>query len=141
MEQQSQQIAIEYTVKLEDGTLVDTNVGKAPLVYSKGSHQILPALEQALEGAKQGELKRIKLLPEQAYGKLDPHAFKEVDLESIPENYREPGSILAFQDDHGFEYKVRIHEIKEKTAILDLNHPLAGHVLIFEVKIVNIDNA
>ena len=62
-----QKVSLEYTVFLEDGTEIDSNVGEDPLVFVIGSHQVFPALEQALLGLKIGETKQILLKPEDAY--------------------------------------------------------------------------
>lgn len=139
MGQMCKQVAIEYSVFLDDGTLVDSNVGKAPLVYSTGSNQILPELEKAIALMKVGDEKKIILLPSKAYGNLDAKAFKEVDIDSIPEDSRHPGAMLNFRDEKGEEFRVRVHEVGQKTVVLDLNHPLAGQRLTFTVKVLNID--
>lgn len=65
---QGKTISIEYTLKLEDKTVVDSNVGGGPLTYIHGSHQIIPGLEKALEGMKIGDIKEVTVKPEEGYG-------------------------------------------------------------------------
>ena len=69
------EISIEYTLKLEDQSVVDSNVGGAPLVYVQGSNQIIPGLETAMEGMKTGENKQITVKPEEGYGKVEVEAL------------------------------------------------------------------
>ena len=69
------EISIEYTLKLEDQSVVDSNVGGVPLVYVQGSHQIIPGLEKAMEGMKTGENKQITVKPEEGYGKVEVEAL------------------------------------------------------------------
>ena len=131
-------VKIEYTLTLDDGKVVDTNVNGQPLEYVQGSQQILPALEQALEGVGVNEVKKVTLPPEKAYGVIDPEARQTIPLEKIPEDSREVGARLVAQDSSGRKHQLRIHEIKGGEAVLDLNHPLAGQTLHFEVKVVGI---
>ncbi len=131
-------VLIEYTLTLDDGKVVDTNVNGQPLEYVQGSQQILPALEQALEGVGVNEKKQVTLPPEKAYGAIDPDARQTIPLEKIPEDSREVGARLVAQDSSGRKHQLRVHDIKGDEAVLDLNHPLAGQTLHFEVRVVEI---
>ena len=134
-----QKVRLEYTVFLEDGTQIDTNVGEDPLVFVWGAHQVFPALEQALVELGAGDSKEILLLPEDAYGPVVPDAYREVDLESVPEPYRYEGAVLGVQDPKGGVFPIRVHKIKDKKVVLDFNHPLAGRALRFDVKVIGIE--
>lgn len=70
---QGKTISIEYTLKLEDKTVVDSNVGGGPLTFIHGSHQIIPGLEKALEGMKIGDIKEVTVKPEEGYGPRKRH--------------------------------------------------------------------
>jgi FKBP-type peptidyl-prolyl cis-trans isomerase 2 len=131
-------IAIEYSLFLDDGSQVDSNVGGDPLVYREGAGQILPALEHQIADLGAGETKRVVLAAEDAYGPVQPDAFREVEAEAIPEEAREPGIMLVAEDGEGHKHQVRVHEVKDDAVILDLNHPLAGQTLTFDVKVVDI---
>jgi FKBP-type peptidyl-prolyl cis-trans isomerase 2 len=132
-------VSIEYTLSLADGSVVDGNVGQAPLAYEHGGGQILPALESALVGLAVGASKQVTLAPEQAYGEVDPALFQEVDAERIPADAREAGVELAAEAEDGSRRLVRVHEVKGDRIVVDMNHPLAGKTLRFDVKIVAID--
>jgi FKBP-type peptidyl-prolyl cis-trans isomerase 2 len=132
-------VSLEYTVFLADGTQIDSNVGEEPLIFTQGSHQIFPALEEALMGLNVGESKQVMLKAEEAYGPIVRDAYKEVDLEAVPSSFRYEGAVLGIQDPAGGVYPIRVHQIKEEKAVLDFNHPLAGQSLRFDVKVIQVD--
>ena len=131
-------VSLQYSLSEEDGKLIESNKGKDPLKYTHGSKQIVPGLEKELAGMKIGGEKRVKVKPEDAYGAVNSKAFQEVPKEQIPANGLKIGATLAAKGPHGQEIPVRIHEIKEKTVVLDLNHPMAGKTLLFDIKILDI---
>ncbi|RME67672.1 MAG: hypothetical protein D6778_02940, partial [Nitrospirae bacterium] len=100
------EVSIEYTLKLEDGTVVDTNVGGKPFTFVQGTHQIIPGLENALEGMKVGEKKHVVLKPKDAYGEVDKNAFVEVPKEKVPEGVKE-GTYLQGTSPQGERILVR----------------------------------
>ncbi len=132
-------VTLEYTVFLDDGTQIDSNVGEDPLVFVLGSHQVFPALEEALVGLKVGDTKQVFLKPEDAYGPVLEEAYKEVDSEAVPSSFRYVGAVLGVQDPAGGVYPIRVHEIKEEKIVLDFNHPLAGRALKFNVKVLGVN--
>ncbi len=138
MIRKGQRVELEYSVFLEDGKVIDSNVGENPLAFQLGMHQILPALEDVVQDLGKGDSKRITLDPQDAYGEIDPSAFREVDAAAIPEDLRYVGAVLGVQDDEGNQYRIRIESIAEGTAIIDFNHPLAGKKLTFEMRIIDV---
>ena len=131
-------VSVEYTVFLDDGTQIDSNVGDELLVFVLGAHQVFPALEEALIGLKPGDQKQVQLAPDQAYGPIVPEAFKEVDLEAVPASFRYVGAVLGVQDPAGGIFPIRVHQINDDKAVLDFNHPLAGRALRFDVKVIEV---
>jgi FKBP-type peptidyl-prolyl cis-trans isomerase 2 len=129
-------VGLEYTLSLEDGSVVQSNTGGEPLEYVHGEHQILPALEEELTGLAVNEEKTVELRAEKAYGEIDPEAFQEVDIDKIPEAARKVGAELRAE---GYNGSIRVAEVKEGTAVLDFNHPLAGEDLVFNVKVLSIE--
>lgn len=132
-------VSIEYTLKLDDGTTVDSNVGENPLTYTQGSSEILPALEAALLGQKVGDTREVKLTAEQGYGPVNPDAYQEVQMDMVPEDARTVGTMLVASAPDGQQQPIRVHEVREETIVLDFNHPLAGQVLNFDIKVVAIE--
>lgn len=131
-----QKISFEYSVFLEDGTPIDSNVGEEPLTVVLGKHQVFPALEDALRSCTVGEPKQIHLPAHEAYGPVVPEAFREVDLSAIPESFRFEGAVLGVQDPAGGVFPIRVHKVEGEKAVLDFNHPLAGKDLRFDLKVL-----
>jgi FKBP-type peptidyl-prolyl cis-trans isomerase SlyD len=132
-------VRIEYTLKDENGQIVDTNKGLQPLTYRQGARQIIPGLERALKGMRAGEATKVTIKPEDGYGPVDPKAEIEVPKEAIPQGAK-VGTRLEGRSPTGEPQIARVKEIKEKTVVLDINHPLAGQTLVFEIKVVGVDS-
>ena len=80
------------------------------------------------------EERNICIPPEEAYGPVDPEGFKEVPKEEIPAEKLKVGTTLHVRGKRGEDFDLRVYQIKEQTVVLDLNHPLAGKTLSFDVK-------
>jgi FKBP-type peptidyl-prolyl cis-trans isomerase 2 len=132
-------VSIEYTLKLDDGSTADSNVGGEALVYQQGQGQLLPALEESLVGLQADDTKSVKLSPEQGYGTRDPDALQTVPLEAIPEDARQAGAQLVSQSPEGERRIVRVHEVRETEVVLDFNHPLADQTLHFDIRILGVE--
>jgi FKBP-type peptidyl-prolyl cis-trans isomerase 2 len=133
-------VSFEYTLFLQDRTQIESNANQEPFVYEHGDHQIISGLEKELLGMKVGETKAIEVKPEEGYGALDAEAFIEVPKQKIPQDSQVVGVPLEVQDVNGERVSLRIHEVKDETVVLDYNHPLAGKTLLFNVRILNIEN-
>jgi FKBP-type peptidyl-prolyl cis-trans isomerase 2 len=131
-------VGIEYTLTLEDGTKVESNVGGETLRFEQGSNQIIPGLEKEMIGMKVGEAKQVTVTPDDGYGQVNPAAFIDVPVTDLPVDARQAGTMLMARDDQGRSQPLRVDKIEGDTATLDLNHPLAGKTLIFEFKILEV---
>jgi len=134
-------VSMDYTLKGTDGKVIDTNKGREPLKYVHGQKMMIPGLEKELTGLKVGAEKNVTVKPEDAYGPVDKNAFQEVPKEKLPPNGLKVGAILAAKSPEGQVVPMRVHEIKEKSVVMDMNHPMAGKTLVFNVKIVDIQPA
>ena len=134
-------VSLQYTLSGEDGKTIESNKGKEPLKYTQGSHQIVPGLEKGLAGMKMGEERRVKVTPEEGYGPVDPKGFRDFLFRKLLNEGLKVGSVLMARGPQGQQVPVRVHEIKEKTVVLDLNHPMAGKTLVFDVKVLDIQPA
>jgi len=130
-------VSIEYTLKGSDGKVIESSKGRDPLKYIHGQKMMIPGLEKELTGMKVGGEKNVRVKPEDGYGKIDPRAFQEVPKEKIPANGLKVGAILTAQTPNG-PVPMRVHEIKENTVVMDMNHPMAGKTLDFNVKVVDV---
>ena len=131
-------VSIEYTVKLKDKTVFDSNVGKEPMNYTHGSKKV-PFFAKHLTGLKAKETKKFSMPPDDVYGPDDPERVIEVPKDSIPEDRRKVGTKLEGRDPKGKPLYAEVLEIKEKVIVIDTNHPLAGETLFFDVKILKVE--
>jgi FKBP-type peptidyl-prolyl cis-trans isomerase SlyD len=132
-------VQLEYTLSEATGEVLDSNKGGDPLRYVQGHRQLVPGLERALAGMRAGEAKRVTVAPEDAYGPVDPKAEAEVPKENIPPAALTVGTELTAQNSTGQTRRVRVKEIRERTVLLDLNHPLAGKTLYFDVRVLAVE--
>ena len=134
-------VAFDYTVRDESGTVIESSKGKDPMHYTHGQGQIISGLEKELAGMAVGGEKKVTLKPEDAYGPINPKAFQEIPIEKLPPDALKVGAMLMAQGPQGQGIPARVHEIKEKTVIMDFNHPLAGKTLSFDIKVTEIKTA
>ncbi len=127
-------VTLEYTLTLPDKTVADSTAGQAPFSYIHGNHEIIPGLEKALAGLKPGDKKLITVPAEQAYGLYDEKRKVTVPKDKMPPEVK-VGTRLRSQD--GQEAKVA--EIKGDSVVVDVNHPLAGKDLTFDVNILKVE--
>ena len=133
-----QVVSMHYTLHVE-GKLVDTSEGGEPLEFIQGMGHIIPGLEHELYDMHIGDSKRITLLPGKGYGEVDAEAFMDVPRQAFLVNVPiEPGTELELRDQSGNPVYARIENITDENIHLDMNHPLAGKKLNFEVKIASI---
>jgi FKBP-type peptidyl-prolyl cis-trans isomerase SlyD len=139
--QPGSRVSFDYTLTDDKGEVVDSSKGKQPMQYVHGKGQIIPGLEKELAGMPVGGQKKVTVKPEEAYGPVDPRAFQEIPKEKLPPEALKVGTMLMAQGAGGQGVPVRVHEIKDKTVVVDFNHPLAGKTLSFDVKITDIKAA
>jgi FKBP-type peptidyl-prolyl cis-trans isomerase SlyD len=132
-------VKIDYTLKDDKGEVLDSSTGKEPLAFKQGAQQIIPGLDRALLGMKVGDSKKVVVKPEEAYGKVDPKAEAEVPKEALPEGAAVVGTRLMARGQDGNPHPVTVKVVRDKTVVLDLNHPLAGKTLVFDIKVVSIE--
>ena len=132
------QVSLEYTLKLEDKSVLESNVGKEPMTYTQGAHEIVPGLEKAMEGLRAGDHKHVEVKPADGYGEFDPKAIQEVKKSQVPENAWKVGTQLEAKGPDGESLFPRVTEVKQDTVVLDFNHPLAGKTLFFDIKVLDV---
>jgi len=134
-------VSLQYTLSGEDGKTIESNKGQEPMKYTQGERQIIPGLEKGIAGMKVGDEKRVKVKPDDGYGPVNEKAYHEVPKEKIPSESLKVGAVLVANGPEGQAMPVRVHQIKEKTVVIDMNHPMAGKTLLFDVKILDIQPA
>ncbi len=136
--QDKMKVGMEYTLTA-NGKVVDSSEGKGPFHYVHGRSQIIPGLERQLTGLHVGDAREITVSPEEGYGAVDQTAFMEVPKSQLPQNSAPTvGAVLRGVDGSGRMFQAIVSEIKADSVVLNLNHPLAGKTLTFNVKITDI---
>lgn len=131
-------IKMDYVLTV-DGHKMDSSEGAGPLEYVHGEGKIIPGLEKELEGLIVGAQKTVMVFPEDGYGPVRPEAYQEVPKSEFPPDIPlKAGSMIGVGGPDGQQFPAVISEVKEEVIVLDLNHPLAGKELKFEVTIVDI---
>ncbi|HUT52347.1 MAG TPA: peptidylprolyl isomerase [bacterium] len=129
-------VKMHYTLKLDDGEVLESSFDGDPIEFEFGSGRIIPGLEKALEGMTDGEEKHVVVACEDAYGPRNPDAVGAVPRGEFPEGEPlEPGMIFSLQRHDGMTMEAMVVEINDDDVTLDLNHPLAGETLHFDVKV------
>jgi peptidylprolyl isomerase len=132
-------IKVHYHGKLTSGETFDTSEGRSPLEFEVGSGMVIKGFDEGVTGMEVGEKKTINIPVEDAYGPKNPDMIIEMPLDRFPKDMEiEVGIPLMMSDNQGQQFQVTIVEIKEKSALLDANHPLAGQDLIFDLELVEI---
>jgi FKBP-type peptidyl-prolyl cis-trans isomerase SlyD len=133
-------VSLEYILTLNDGDEVDRSDPGEPLEYLHGRGQIIPGLETALYGMAVGDEKSVSIQPIDGYGESDDENFVLMPLEAIPDDMKlKVGDRLFLRDDSSDEdVEATVAELDEESVKFDLNHPLAGETLHFNVKIADL---
>ena len=138
MIKEGSKVKVHYTGKLEDGKVFDTSNDKDPIEVVLGEGTLIKGFEEGLLGMKSGEKKTIEIEPKEAYGEYIDGRIQEVEKTKLPEDIK-VGMVLQATTEVG-SMVITIKEIKEDTAILDANHPLAGKKLIFDLDVIEVTN-
>lgn len=133
---------IAYTLKDDDGEVLDTSSGREPLAYVHGVGSLVPGLESELEGKTAGESFEVRIPPENGYGVRHENLVQEVPRDRLPPDPDpEVGMQLRATGEGGQEFLLTIVAVEDDTVHLDGNHPLAGVPLNFSVEVVSVREA
>ena len=131
-------ISFNYTLKDDQGSVIESTANKQPLTFLSGQNQIIPKLEEALNGMLIGGKKNVKVDAAQAYGEYDEKAIQNVKKEQFPAEAKlEVGMTYFANSPDGKQMPFTITEVKESNITVDFNHPLAGKNLEFDVELVD----
>ncbi len=134
-------VTVHYTGKLSGGEVFDTSQGKQPLEVEIGSGTVIPGFDQALRGMEENETKNFSLEPEDAYGQHDENLQRSFQRSDLPEGMDpKVGDTLALKTSSGEQVPVWVSAADEDEIKIDMNHPLAGKTLNFEVQVMSISD-
>lgn len=130
--------SIEYTLTDDAGNVIDSSVGGEPLAYLHGAGNIIPGLEDALEGKKAGDTFKVNIAPADGYGEKNEGLMQVVPKEMFQGvDTIEVGMQFHAQTDHGLQV-ITVAAVEGNNITVDGNHPLAGKNLNFDVKVIEV---
>jgi FKBP-type peptidyl-prolyl cis-trans isomerase SlyD len=131
-------VSMDYTLTVE-GKEYDSSKESGVIEFIQGHEHIIPGLEKEVYGMKVGERKKIRILPADGYGEIDPDMIIEIAKSEFPsEMTLLPGLEIEMEDDEGEIVDALVVSVGDEKVKLDFNEPLAGKELEFEVKIVDL---
>jgi FKBP-type peptidyl-prolyl cis-trans isomerase SlyD len=134
-------VTLSYTLRDDDGEVIDQSQDGSPLLYLHGARNIVPGLEEQLEGISEGESINATVSPEKGYGPRIGQA-QEVPRKLFPADAElAAGMQVVAHDDQGRQIPFFITGITDDTITVDPNHPLAGETLHFEVTVESLRDA
>ncbi|SHF65079.1 FKBP-type peptidyl-prolyl cis-trans isomerase SlpA [Modicisalibacter ilicicola DSM 19980] len=132
------EVTLHFTLKLEDGTVVDSTRDKQPATFQMGDGNLPPGFESPLTGLTDGDSGSYTIAPEHAFGQHNPQNVQRIPRDSFEGTEIEEGLVMSFADAAGGEVPGVIAEIDDKHVEVDFNHPLAGRTLTFEVEVIEV---
>jgi FKBP-type peptidyl-prolyl cis-trans isomerase SlyD len=131
-------VSINYTLTDSEGAILDSSKGGKPLDYLHGSGNIIPGLEEALEGKRAGDTLKVSVPPEKGYGERNEALSHKVPRKMFETNSEiKPGMRFHTEAEHG-QHTVTVTAVDTENVTVDANHPLAGKILNFEVNVVGV---
>ena len=139
---QNKAITFNYTLKDDEGNILDTTKGSSPFSFLSGNGQILPKLEDAMSSMLLGSKKNVKIDAADAYGEYNEEAVQKVERTNFPKDVDlQLGMQFVTNSPDGHQMPFVISEIKGDVVTIDFNHPLAGKNLEFDVELLDVRDA
>lgn len=134
-------VSVDYKGTLQNGEVFDTSEGRRPLEVEIGAGQLIKGFEGALMGMALNEKKSFTLAPEEAYGMVDEDCRHIFPRDEVPADMNpQVGQTVGLTNGDGRQVPARIIAVSDDGVTVDLNHPLAGESLTFEIEVVGISN-
>ncbi len=132
-------VTVHYRGTLEDGTEFDNSHTRGePIEFVVGAGQMIAGFNDAVDGMTVGETQTVTLSPDKAYGPVNPEATTTFPKSGFPEGLElTEGMPVPLRTPDGRTLMGRLVEQQEETVTIDLNHPLAGKTLQFEIELVS----
>ena len=132
-------VAFSYVLKDDTGNEIERSAENAPMVYLHGHRNVLAGIEEVLDGKAPGDEVSVTLPPERAYGMRQQNSFQRIPIKHLLTRARryEPGMVVQVNTKEGPRQVVVVKAGKFNVDV-DLNHPLAGRTLTFDMKVEQI---
>jgi peptidylprolyl isomerase len=133
-------VKVHYIGTLNDGNEFDNSYKRgSTLDFQVGGGQMIKGFDNALIEMEVGEKKTVSLSPGEAYGERKEEAITNVPKDNFPPDFViKEGEMVQGRTQSGHPVNALVVEVKENEVTLDMNHPLAGKELNFEIELVEI---
>ena len=136
-------VQLEYTILGKSGEALESSKEDGPMECNVGDGDLPPAIEEALIGRKEGDVFEITLEPEDAFGSYDPEGLVTVPRSEFPAGEEiDPGLFVELEinaeDGSAENLETRVIEVNPEAVVLDANHPLAGKVVTFRMRVLGV---
>lgn len=133
-------VSLTYTITDENNDLLERN--DVPISYVHGrDNQVIEKVEAALEGHEAGDEISVELSPEEGFGEHQSELTFTDDIENVPHEFRHVGAEVEFQNDKGESRMFRVSRIEDGKLTVDGNHPFAGKIITYNIKVADVRNA
>jgi len=133
-------VSLTYTITDENNEILERIDMPVNYVHGRES-QVIEKIEQALEGCEQGDEISVELSPEEGFGEHQPELTFTDDIDNVPHEFRHIGAEVEFQNDKGESRMFRVSKIEDGKLTVDGNHPFAGKVITYNIKINTVRDA
>jgi peptidylprolyl isomerase len=137
-------VSVEYVGKLKNGEEFDNSKSHGPIQFVVGGGQVIKGFDKAVLGMKIGDKKKFTIPKVDAYGDANPALVQVIPLDKVPEHIKSQlkvGGFLVMQSPVGQQVPAKVVKLDKQNVSLDMNHPLAGQDLTFDIKLVDINHA
>lgn len=133
-------VTVHYTGLLEDGTVFSSTMNSDPLQFTIGKEEVILGFEEAVFGMKEGETKTVKIPMNKAFGQRREENIMTITRDKFPGDLQlEIGQQLSVPTEHGRRVVITVTDISETSVSVDVNHPLSGKDLVFNIKLLEIN--
>ena len=138
---QGSTVTLHFSLKFDNGEVVDSNFEKDPATFTIGDGSLLPGFERVLFGLKDSDKRTFEILPEQGFGTPNEQNVQVMPRSQFDSMELDYGVLVIFKDAAGGEMPGVVKAFNDQQVTIDFNHPLAGKVITFDVEIIQVQNS
>lgn len=131
-------VSFHYTLREQGGELTETSIGGEPLTMLFGHGNVIAGVENALAGRLAGDQFTVQVAPEDGYGERREGSVRRVPKKHVPNpKGLKPGDRTTLTTEQG-QHDVTVVKVGRTVVDVDLNHPLAGRTLSFDIEVIDV---
>lgn len=138
---QGSTVTLHFSLKFDNGEVVDSNFEKDPATFTIGDGSLLPGFERVLFGLKDADKRTFEILPEQGFGTPNEQNVQVMPRSQFDSMELDYGVLVIFKDAAGGEMPGVVKAFNDQQVTIDFNHPLAGKVITFDIEIIQVQNS